>query len=174
MEKTEKKTDKKVQNILVVYYSRTGVTRKVAEQIAKQLGVDIEEIIDMKKRSGICGFITGGRDALKRKETEINEMKKDPSQYDLMIVGSPVWAGNIAPAVRTYLNRYKTGIRSLAFFATSGGTTQEKAFKEVEGLLGKELISLMGMCTKEFKDNSVFDAKLSSFIEGIGQAKKKD
>ena len=156
-------------NILVVYYSRTGVTRKVAEYIAKQLGADIEEIIDMKKRSGIWGFLTGGRDALKRKETEINEIKKDPSKYDLVIAGSPVWAGNIAPAIRTYLNLRKTDIQSLAFFATSGGLTQEKVFKEVRSLLDKELISLMGIGTRELKDDSIFDAKLSSFIEGITQ-----
>ena len=165
----ENTVNEKFHNILVVYYSRTGATRKVAEYIAKQLGVDMEEIIDMKKRSGIWGFIMGGRDALKRKGTEINEIKKDPSKYDLIIAGSPVWAGNIPPAIRTYLNQCKSNIKSLAFFATSGGSTQEKIFKEVRSLLDKDLVSLMGICTKELKDDSIFDAKLSSFIEGITQ-----
>lgn len=167
----ENTLNEKVHNILVVYYSRTGVTRKVAEYIAKQLGADIEEIIDMKKRSGIWGFLIGGRDALKRKETKISEIKKDPSKYDLVITGSPVWAGNMAPAIRTYLNKSKPDIKSSAFFATSGGLTQEKIFNEVRSLLDKDIISLIGICTRELKDDSIFNAKISSFIGGITQNK---
>ena len=161
----------KSRNILVVYYSRTGSTRKVAEYITKQLGADMEAIIDMKKRSGVGGFVLGGRDALRRKETEISEIKKDPSKYNLVIVGSPIWAGNMPPAIRTYLNKYRANINSVAFFATSGGSSQVKIFEEVKSLLDKELISLMRICTKEIKDDSVFNAKLSSFIESITQKK---
>ena len=167
MENIENTASEKSRNILVVYYSRTGTTRKVAEYITKQLGADMEEIIDMKKRSGIWGFLIGGRDALRRKETEINEIKKDPSKYDLVIAGSPMWAGNITPATRTYLNKFKTDIKSVAFFATSGGSNQEKIFEEAKNLLDKELISLMGICTKELKDDSVFNAKIASFTENI-------
>ncbi|MBN2395875.1 MAG: hypothetical protein JXC36_05345 [Candidatus Atribacteria bacterium] len=167
MENIENTASEKSRNILVVYYSRTGATRKAAEYITKKLGADMEEIIDMKKRSGIFGFIIGGRDALMRKETKINEIKKDPSKHDLIIVGSPLWAGNMAPAIRTYLNKYKTDIKSVAFFATSGSSNQEKIFEEAKNLLDKEPISLMGICTKELKDDSVFDAKIASFTENI-------
>ena len=165
----ESTASEKSHNILVVYYSRTGSTRKVAEYITKQLGADMEAIIDMKKRSGVGGFVLGGRDALGRKETKISEIKIDPSNYELVIIGSPIWAGNMPPAIRTYLNKYKANINSVAFFATSGGLSQVKIFEEVKSLLGKELISLMRICTKELKDDSVFNAKLSSFIKSITQ-----
>ncbi|MCJ7471743.1 MAG: NAD(P)H-dependent oxidoreductase [Actinobacteria bacterium] len=171
MEKMKSASSEKARNILVVYYSRTGSTRKVAEYITKQLGADMEMIIDMKKRSGAFGFITGAIDALKRKETEISGIKKDPSKYDLIIVGSPMWAGNMPPAIRTYLNKYKANIKSVAFFATSGGPSQGKIFEKVRSFLDRELISLMGICTKELNDDSIFEAKLSSFIESITQKK---
>ena len=171
MENMKSTASEKSRNILVVYYSRTGSTRKVAEYITKQLGADMEAIIDMKKRSGVGGFVLGGKDSLMRKETEISEIKKDPSKYELVIVGSPIWAGNMPPAIRTYLNKYKANIKSVAFFATSGGSSQVKIFEEVKSLLDKELISLMRICTKELKDDSVFNAKLSSFIESITQKK---
>ena len=73
----------KSRNILVVYYSRTGSTRKVAEYITKQLGADMEAIIDMKKRSGVGGFVLGGKDSLNRKETKISEIKKTPQIINL-------------------------------------------------------------------------------------------
>jgi len=41
---------------LVVYYSRTGNARFVAETIAAEIGADVEEVVDMKKRSGPLGI----------------------------------------------------------------------------------------------------------------------
>ncbi|HBP51341.1 TPA: flavodoxin, partial [Candidatus Shapirobacteria bacterium] len=50
---------------LVVFYSRTGNTRRMGELIAQKLHADIDEIIDQKSRSGIIGWILSGRDAMK-------------------------------------------------------------------------------------------------------------
>ena len=54
---------------LVIFYSRTGWTKKVAENISKNLNCDIEEVVDHKKRNGLFRFITSGRDAMKKKTT---------------------------------------------------------------------------------------------------------
>jgi flavodoxin len=77
---------------LVVYYTRTGNARFVAETIAAEVGADIEEVIDLKKRSGILGWLRGGSDARKGKETEITQTQKVPANYDLIVVGTPIWA----------------------------------------------------------------------------------
>ena len=61
---------------LVVYYSRTGNARFVAQTIAAEVGADIEEVIDQKKRSGPIGFFTGGSDARRGKETKISANDK--------------------------------------------------------------------------------------------------
>ena len=64
---------------LVVYYSRTGNTRAVAERIAQELGAEIEEVLDKKKRSGALGFLLGGKDATMGNKTEIAETSKNPA-----------------------------------------------------------------------------------------------
>jgi flavodoxin len=156
-------------NVLVVYYSKTGNTKRMAEQIARGLSADIEEITDTKKRSGIMGFILGGRDAAKKKETEINEIKRNPSDYDLVVIGSPVWAGAMTPAVRTYLNKYKNDIKSLAFFASAGGSVPDKIFKDVENITGKEPTAITGVSRSELKSDDTFNAKISSFVESINK-----
>lgn len=56
---------------LVVYYSRTGNTRFVAEMIAEKLKADIEELIDKKGRGGSIGFLIAGKDAALKKETQM-------------------------------------------------------------------------------------------------------
>jgi len=53
---------------LVVYYSRTGNTKFVAEKIAQELGADIEEVIDKKNRFGLINYLRAGGDALRRKK----------------------------------------------------------------------------------------------------------
>ena len=65
--------------MLVVFYSRTGNTRKVAEELEKVLECDMEEIIDTKNRSGSLGYLRSGRDAMNRKLTVLQDVINDPS-----------------------------------------------------------------------------------------------
>jgi flavodoxin len=106
---------------LVVYYSRTGNARFAAETIAAEIGADIEEVIDQKKRNGPLGFLTGGSDARRGKETEISPTVKSPAEYDLIIVGTPVWAGRPSPAIATYLKKNNLSGKKVALFFTRGG-----------------------------------------------------
>jgi flavodoxin len=71
---------------LVVFYSRTGNTRKVGKEMTKHLKADIDEIVDKKRRCGILGWLGSGKDALRKKLTEI-EYQKKPENYDMVIVG---------------------------------------------------------------------------------------
>ena len=57
-----------MKKTLVAYYSRTGTTKKVGEAIAKALKADIDEIIDLKKRSGAIGWVVSGKDASQGKD----------------------------------------------------------------------------------------------------------
>jgi len=56
---------------LVVYYSRTGNAKFMAETIAAELGSDLEEVIDLRNRQGKLAFLPAGRDAMRGRETEI-------------------------------------------------------------------------------------------------------
>lgn len=111
---------------LVVYYSRTGNTKMIAESISNALDSDIEEIIDTEKRSGIIGYIKSGYEASRGKLSEIQESKYDLSQYDLLIIGTPVWASKMAVPVRAYLKNNMDKIPLLACFSTCGRSGIEK------------------------------------------------
>ena len=62
---------------LVVYYTRTGVTKFVAQTIAAELGSDIEEVVDLKNRAGKLGWMSAGRDSMQGKETQIAPTTKN-------------------------------------------------------------------------------------------------
>ncbi len=106
---------------LVVYYTRTGNARFAAETIAAEIVADVEEVIDMKNRSGKLAYLTGGAAARRGKETEIAPTKKSPADYDLIIVGTPVWASRPAPAITTYLKKNNLSGKKVALFFTQGG-----------------------------------------------------
>jgi flavodoxin len=105
---------------LVVYYTRSGNARFVAQTIAAEIGADIEEVVDLKKRSGILGWLSGGKDARQGKETEISTTSKLPVNYDLIIVGTPIWAGRPTPAISTYLKKNDLSEKKVAVYFTQG------------------------------------------------------
>ena len=119
---------------LVVYYTRTGNARFVAETIAAEIGADVEEVIDLKKRTGVLGYLSGGSDARRGKETEIASTKKSPAEYDLVIVGTPVWAGRPAPAILTYLKKHDFADKKVAVFFTQG-SKKPQAIDETKALI---------------------------------------
>ena len=120
---------------LVVYYSRSGNTRLVAGKISQEIGGDIEEIIDKKRRTGPLGFVIGGFDATRGRKTDIAEMKKSPRDYDLIVVGTPMWNKRITPAVRTYLRGNNFSEKRVALFCTNLGSEPERVFKTLKELM---------------------------------------
>ena len=150
---------------LVVYYSRTGVTKKVGKAIARLLKCDFEEIIDTKNRAGPIGFIISGKDAGRRNLTKIKPIKKDPSKYGLVIIGTPVWVYNMAPAIRTYINQNKKKFKKVAFFCTLGSSGDDKAFKEMQKL-SKKPAATLSLKTKEVKKGD-YIFKVEKFVKSV-------
>ena len=125
---------------LVVYYTRTGKTRDVAETIAAELGADLEEIVDLKKREGKLGWLSGGRDAMQKKQTEIAPTAKASCDYDLVLLGTPIWAWAPTPALRTYVARNVLVGRRVAVFYTFDSDPKQASEKIHEMLLGVKVV----------------------------------
>ena len=152
---------------LVIYYSRTGATKKIADEIADKIKADKEEVIDKKNRKGIVGYIIAGKDATFKKLTRIKELKKNPKDYDIVIIGTPVWASAPAPAIRTFLAKIKDYNKKIAFFCTGGGPIIGSIFKQMEEILpNSRLIATLGLSTFEIKLGKQ-DEKINDFIEKL-------
>jgi flavodoxin len=137
--------------MIVVYYSRTGNTKKVAETIADMLSCDIEEIIDTTKRSGPIGFIRSGYHAIRKTLTKIEELKADLSVYDLVIIGTPVWAQTVSTPVRTVIHQYKDSLAQVAFFSTHMGDDAQNAFAVMENICGKTPVDVLSIPSRNVK-----------------------
>ena len=152
---------------LVVYYSRTGNTRAVAERIAQELGAEIEEVLDKKKRSGALGFLLGGKDATMGNKTEIAETSKNPADFDLLVVGTPVWSSSPTPAIRTYLSKYDLTGKKVAAFYTSEGSENEKAIAKIRKLLPNADSAEILVLSKPDKDKIDTENKIVDWVSKL-------
>jgi flavodoxin len=157
--------------ILVVYYSRTGTTKKVGEEIAKKLGADVEEIIDTVDRNGPKGWLYAGRDAMKKRLTKLKKPKLNPADYDLVIVGTPIWAWNVSAPVRTYLTAFKRKFKKVAFFCTMGSQGAENAFKEMGEVIDKKPVATISLTTKEVVGENYLD-EVEAFVATLRAPEK--
>ena len=149
---------------LVAFYSRTGTTKKVAQMIASTISADIEEIVDLKNRKGVFGFIIGGYDALKKNKTRIKSPEKNPEDYDFLVVGTPVWGSHLTPAIRTYLNLNKFS-KKVAFFCTCSGSGIQQTLAEMKKITSAECVSEFGLTREDIKIG--YEKELENFTSRI-------
>ena len=152
--------------ILIVYYSRTGRTRKLAHEIHHRIESEIDEIQDKKTRKGILGWLSAGRDASQVKETEILGDTRSPSSFDIVVIGSPTWNGGVSVPIRTYVNRYLRDLKHIAVFTTGDGEDLD-AIEELRKMLGKRMFSMMHFVRGKEIDNMSYNKKLEKFIMEI-------
>jgi flavodoxin len=131
--------------ILVAYYSRSGNTRKIARQIAATLNADVEEIIDTDRRQGIRGYLRSGRQAFFRKMTSLQPEIRRPSDYDLVVIGSPIWNISLSSPVRTYIRQHRREIKDAAFFCTCGGSGAARVFEQMAEESGQRPVALLAV-----------------------------
>ncbi len=86
----------------VIYFSRTGTSRRIAEEIAKKLSVEPVEVTDNMDWDGTLGYMRAARYAVKNKEVAIQTRGKI-GEVDEYIVVTPMWCGKITPAIQVIL-----------------------------------------------------------------------
>ncbi len=152
--------------VLVTYYSRTGNTRRVARRIARDLDADVEEIEDATDRSGVIGFMRGGKDALFHNTTKMGELEKTPEEYDLVVVGTPVWAGTMCPAVRSWLQRFSGQLPRSAFFLTTRMSGKEKTFTDMAEVGGTAPEQTLALTVSELRGEEWIQ-RVEQFVEQV-------
>ena len=146
---------------LVVYYSRSNITKKLAEDIAGKLNCDIEEIKPKVNYNGKLGYARGIKDGASGKNVELESLKYNPQDYDVVYLGAPVWASKAANPLISYLLQNEGKFNDVKFFLTAGSSGFDSSFKQMEDKSKKPLKTL-ALTTKEVKTNA-YD--LTSFLD---------
>jgi flavodoxin len=156
--------------ILVVYYSLTGHTRQVAEAIAAECGADIDPIVTVKPgRMTFWTYFWGGWAALSKRSVAIRPEGKVPTNYDLVVLGGPNWAGHIPPPVRSYILENARSFKRLALFCTQGGANGERVLAQMAELSGHTPMARLLVSEPEL-DTDLGRAKVARFVADLANA----
>jgi len=131
---------------LIVYYSYTGKTALVAQELASKLGADLREIRDKERPSTLAAYFVGSYKALRNIGTEIQPMEVSCAGYDRVFVGSPVWAGRPAPPVNTFLKQADFTGKQVVAFVTMGGSNPAVSLEK----MGEAITAQGGTVTGSF------------------------
>ncbi len=116
---------------LVVYYSYTGNTRKIASIIKEKLNCDVLELEPLTPFSEDYDEVVDEyqNNSIDNKEVAIKDINVDLNNYDEIIIGTPVWWYTISPVVVTFLKKYDLSGKKIYPFATNAGWLG-KTFKD--------------------------------------------
>jgi len=111
---------------LVVYYSYSGRSRTVAEELAKAESLDIAEIKDVRRVSKLKAYTAGIVASIKGKPWLIQPLIVEWSDYTRLIMFAPIWAGNPPPAFNALLEQLPAGKAIALKMVSASGTSNCK------------------------------------------------
>lgn len=142
------------KSVLIVYYSRSGDTELITQRVIaelKRLGTDnivVEEIVSSYNFNTCFGWFKAGYHSTFNHTVPLTKPPQhDPSEFDILIVAGPIWAGKLNCPLLTWLQLVKIDIlkTSVNVIALCGRFGNENGYKNVEEVIGGPLHSKMAV-----------------------------
>jgi len=152
----------------IVYYSMHGNVRYVSEKVAKELGADLIELIPVKAYpdKGAMQFLWGGSAVTFKKKPDLEPYTFNASDYDLVIIGTPVWASSFTPPLRTFFENNDLTGKKIAVIATSAGGNSSKCIEAVKAAAKTEtLAATLSLVDPKSQPSDDNEKKIAEFIE---------
>jgi flavodoxin len=155
--------------ILAVYFSRTGHTETVARALADALGADLEAIRENEDRRGFWKYLRSAYESLTGRLPDIAPVEHDPARYDLVLLGTPVWAQRPSTPMRAYIAANRDKLGRVAFFVTLGGAGAEATFRRLTDATGKEPAATFAVTEPQLASGE-WKGRISGYGEAIRKA----
>jgi hypothetical protein len=155
---------------LILYYSLSGTTRRVATQLAGDLDADIEEISCKRYLPGLWGYLLVAYDSIRGNLPPIGPLAHSVSKYELVVIAAPIWAFRPATPARTLLKDERERLPRVAFVLTHGGSAAQRSLDELQALLGRAPAATLVVREHDVKQGKIA-AALSAFEAQLQQAR---
>lgn len=144
---------------LIVFYSLEGNTKFIAKAIADSAKADILEIKPKKEinTKGFMRFLWGGGQVVMREKPALLPFDKDPKDYGMIFIGTPVWAFTYAAPFNTFFHEANLKNKKIALFVCHGGGMKNTFGDMRKALAGNEIIGEI-----DFNEPLKHDAELSA------------
>lgn len=155
---------------IIVYYSLTSNTEFVAKEISSRLNCDILplEVLNPYPDKGFKKFYWGGKSAVMKESPELKKYTFNKNDYDVIIFGTPVWAGTFTPPLRTFVKENDLSDKNIVIFACSSGGKATNAINKLKDEIGiKSDILSLELVDPKNKYNEKIEKQIDDFIEEI-------
>jgi flavodoxin len=156
---------------LIVYHSRTGYTRRVAQALARRLSADLEDIHIVQPLDGIPGYVMCAIEAIAGLAPALRPARRDLAVYDLVVIGTPVWFWSLSSPVRSWLEANPLRGKRFAFFCTMGSAGAACVFATMQQLAGSKPVATLALTDAEV--GALAEAKLDSFVRALRAGRKR-
>ncbi len=153
---------------LVVYYSLEGNTRFIAEKMAQGLGADVLELKPEKEIDSASSmrYLWGGGQVVMKEVPKLKQYKINLADYGLIAIGTPIWAFNFVPPIRTFLKENKIRGKKIILFCTHGGAKGKTFANLVAELAGNEILGEIDFYNV-LRNKEKSEVKLEEFMRAL-------
>ena len=155
---------------LVVYYSWTGNTELTAKVLAAETGAELRFLREVKKRRKASGFLGAAFGALTGSKSELKDPDYNTDSYDILFIGTPVWAMHSTPALNTWIANAVFENRKVYLFITNASGREHRVIDSLAKRIRKKGGTVLGSFAIRSGRNGKIDpekarSKVKSWVE---------
>ena len=143
-----------MSEILVISYSNTGTSRRLAQMLCKQQGWPMAEISELQPRYGLSGQLSCLLDSWMRRLPSISYTGPPPNEYDAIVLVAPVWSWRLAGPVRSFLKLMSKQLPDIAMISVTQSLEALDVIAELSSLIGYFPVSSTTFTPEEVNDES--------------------
>lgn len=151
---------------LIVYYSLEGNTEVIANKIAANTKADLLRLKPVKENptKGFKKFFWGGKSVMFGEKPELEKYQVNLSEYDKIIIGTPIWASSYVPPIKTFLADNKIEGKKVYLYACHSGGGANKCFAKLkEELKNNKIIATADFLDPKSKQSSNTEEQVKEF-----------
>ncbi|MFL4471131.1 flavodoxin family protein [Tateyamaria armeniaca] len=154
----------------IVFYSRSGHSKRLAERLREVLDGELQEIQAPAYSRPIWGFARAGFDSLRQRDMPGSHPLPEVAGYDRLILCGPVWTSYPATPLRTYLRAGLPLPQTVGLFLTSADhSPAQKAFDVAEKDLGRSFTAVQSLSNADEGTGKEDDA-IAAFVSDLERA----
>lgn len=152
--------------ILVIAYSYTGTSRRLAQMLCAEEGWPLGEVVEARPRSGSTGSLRCVVDSLLRRKPAVRYQGPDPANFRTVVLVAPIWMYRLASPMRSFIASRRESLHRVAVVMTMGSAGAVNAISEVRELLGHAPILTAAFTARQVDEGSCAQ-RLHDFAEAL-------
>lgn len=160
-----------MSKVLVVVYSYTGTSRRVAELLCSQQGWPMAEIAEIRPRHGALGSLRCILDSVLLRCPPIRYDGPPPRDFDTMVLVTPIWGKRVAGPMRSFVTRHRDHLPDVAVVLVTEERGAQYAVSEIDDIIDRSPLLSTSITTRQVDEGS-FAWRLKRFGAGVSKAKE--